>query len=188
MTVTSNDIANAALELTGNNGPQVTGVDPTWDNSTAGVALQKLYSFCVQTVARQFGWDFARNQVTLTLTANTPPVGFLYEYVYPGVVEVWQLVPATIPDANNPVPVTWDTGNALVNAVQTKVIWSNLQNAKAIYNNNPTENVWDPLFREAVIRLLGSELSIALNGRPDTAEGLLNSGGAFETIGEQRPD
>ncbi len=103
-------------------------------------------------------------------------------------MEVWQLVPATLTDPNNPVPITWNVGNALVSSVQTKVIWTNLASAHAYYNNNPTENVWDPLFREAVVRLLGSELSIALNGRPDTAEGLLNSGAAFENIGEARPD
>lgn len=188
MAITSNDIANAALQAIGDNGPQVTGQNPTWDNSTAGVALQKLYTFCVQTVARQFGWDFARNLVTLTLTGNAAPIGYLYEYGYPGQVEVWQLVPPTQSDPNNPTPVDWNVGNALVASVQTKVIWSNLQGALAYYNNNPSEAVWDPLFREAVVRLLGSELSIALNGRPDTAEGLLNSGGAFESIGEMRPD
>lgn len=188
MTVTSNDVANAALQLSGDNAPSVSGNDPTWDQSTAGVALQKLYSFCVQTVARQFGWDFARNLFTLVSTGNTPPVGWAFEYAYPGVVEVWQLVPTTIPDANNPIPINWSVGNVLVAAVQTKVIWTNQVAAKAYYNNNPTENVWDPLFREAVVRLLGSELSIALNGRPDTAEGLLNSGAAFENIGEMRPD
>ncbi len=188
MAVDSNAIANAALQQIGGNAPQVTGQNPTWDDSAAGVALQKLYTFCVQTVGRQFGWDFARNLFTLQQTANTPPPGWAYEYLYPGVVEVWQLVPPTIADPNNPTPITWNVGNALVSSVQTKVIWSNLQNANAYYNNNPSEAVWDPLFREAVIRLLGSELSIALNGRPDTAEGLLNSGGAFESIGEMRPD
>jgi hypothetical protein len=190
MTVSSNDIANESLQLIGNNMPPVVGQAPNFDNSSAGVALQKLYTPCVQTVARQWGWDFARNTVALTLTGNSPAdPSWLYEYAYPtSGVEVWQLIPATLPDPNNPLPVNWSVGNTQVAGAQTKVIWTNLQNAKANYNNAPTEGTWDPLFREAVVRLLASELAMATMGRPDTAQALLESGAAFESIGEGRPD
>ena len=189
MTVTSNDVANEALQYIGDNMPPVTGVAPTFDNSPAGLALQKLYVPAVQTVGRQWGWDFARNIVSLTASGNTPPVGWAYEYLYPSNgIEVWQLIPATITDANNPTPVTWSVGNTLVSAVQTKVIWSNLATAKAAYNNNPNESTWDPIFREAVVRLLASELAMAISGKPDTSQALLESGAAFESLGEGRPD
>lgn len=188
MPVTSNDIANQALIIASDNVPPVVGLAPTFDNSTAGKALQRLYTPCVQTVGREFGWDFARASVTLTLTVNTPPLGYTYEYVYPTGVQVWQVLPTTITDQNNPIPINYNVGNAVVLGTQTKVIWTNLQNAKAIYNNAPQESTWDPLFREAVVRLLASELSIALNGRPDTASVLLDSGAAFESIAEMRQD
>lgn len=192
MAVTSNDIANQAIELLGDDQPFVTGQAPTFDNSAAGKALQKLYAPCVATVQRQFGWDASRNAVALALTGNTPPMpGWQFEYAYPGNgIEVWQLVPAAaaITDPNNPLPVNWDVGNNVVTGTQTKVIWSNQQAAQAIYNNNPTEAVWDALFREEVARLLASELAMALAGKPDTSQNLLETAGTFGSLGESRPD
>lgn len=172
----------------GDNQPLVSGPAPLFDSSTAGVALSKIYIPCVHTVGRKFGWDFARNQVRLTLSGNFPPVGWTYEYLYPGVVEVWQLLPNMITDANNPLPQRWSVGNTQVNGVQTKVLWSNLQNALANYNNSPTEATWDPGFREAVVRLLAAELAIAIAGKPDTAQNFNETFGAFEGIAELRPD
>jgi hypothetical protein len=190
MTVTSNDVANQAIQDIGNNMPQVNGQAPTFDNSPAGVALQRFYAPTVATVGRQFGWDFARNTATLSLSGNPAPAGWLYEYLYPSNgIEVWQLMPTPpFADANNPLPVNWNVGNTLVASVQTKVIWSNLANAQVTYNNNPSESTWDPLFREAVVRLLASVLGMAIAGRPDSAAAYLESGAAFENIGEGRPD
>jgi hypothetical protein len=190
MAVTSNTIANQALQLIGDNAPTVGGQNPTWDGSTAGQALAELYSGVVATVARQWGWDLARNTVALTTTGNTPTnPAYSIEYAYPpNGIEVWQLMPAALSDPNNPLPVNWNVANNLVSGVQTKVIQCNLAGALAVYNNNPNESTWDSLFREAVVRLLSSELSMALFGRPDSAEAYLQSGAAFESIGESRPD
>ena len=189
MAVTSQDVANQAILDIGGNQPLVTGQNPTWDNSTVGKALQKLYTPAVQTVGRQFGWDFSRNLVTLTLSGNPANLLWTYEYLYPSNgVQVWQLIPGTIADANDPLPTNWLTGNTLVGSVQTKVIWSNVANAMAYYANNPTEATWDPGFREAVVRLLASELAMATSGKPDVAEAMLQSGAAFEKIAEGRAD
>ncbi len=184
---TSTDVANQAIQMIGDNQLPVTGVDPTWDDSAAGVALQKLYGPCVATVGDQFGWDFQRNTASLTLSGNVAPVPWSFEYIYPtNGVDVWQLMPAVIADANNPLPINWNVANTLVGGVQTKVIQTNQASAKAVYNNSPTENTWDPLFREAVARLLASELAMAIAGKPDVAEAYLSSGAAFESLGERR--
>lgn len=188
MTETSNSVANSAIQLIGDNQPAVTGYAPTFDSSPAGKALAQLYAPCVATVARQHGWDFARNTVALVLSGNTAPMPWTYEYLYPtNGVEVWELMPATI-DPNNPLPLNWNVANALVSAVQTKVIQTDTASAVAVYNNSPSESTWDALFREAVVRLLASELAMALAGRPDSAQSLLESGSAFESIGEARDD
>lgn len=187
MTVTSNAIANQALQLAGSNIPPVTGQAPTFDTSAAGQALAALYGTCVRTVAKQFAWDFARAVVALALTGNTAPIGWSYEYAYPTyAVEIWQVAAASLVDVNNPLPTNWDVGNSQVGGVQTKVIWSNQVSAQAVVNNAPSESTWDALFREAVVRLLASELAMALFARPDTSESMLQSGAAFESLGEGR--
>lgn len=188
MADSSNAVANSAIQLYGGNQPPVAGNSPTFDNSPTGIALQKLYPYAVATVARQWGWDFGRNNVALTLTGNAGQLGYAYEYAYPAGVEVWQLTPKTLADPNNPLPQNWDVGNSQVAGTQTKVIWSSLQNAYAVFNNNPVESTWDPLFREAVVRLLASELAMAIPARPDSAQQLIESGAAFESLGETRPD
>lgn len=188
---TSNEIVNQAIQLVGDNQPMVTGNAPGFDKSPAGIAAAKLYVPCVQSIARQFGWDFARNTVSLTLSGNPAPNGWLYEYLYPSNgVELWQLqAPITgATDPNNPLPVNWNVCNTLVAAVQTKVIQCNVQNALGIYNNAPAESTWDALFREAVVRLLASEFAMALEGKPDTAAAMLESGARFEQVGEMRWD
>ena len=188
MPVTSNDVANQAIQFIGDNaGPFVTGQYPTFDNSTSGMALQKLYGAVVQTVGRQHGWDMARNTIALTLSGNTAPFPWTYEYLYPtNGIEVWQLMPTAVSDLNNPLPTDWVVANAVVTGQQQRVIETSLINALAVYNNNPNENTWDSLFREAVVRLLASELASALFGKPDVAQNYLESGGAFENIGEAR--
>lgn len=187
MPVTSTDVANQAIFMMGDNQAPVTGVSPTFDDSAAGKALRYLYAPCVQFVGRQFGWDFARSAVSLALSGNTAPFGWAFEYLYPtNGVQVWQITPATIADAFNPSPVNWVVGNALVTAVQKKVIWTDQASARAYYNNNPTEDTWDAGFREAVVRLLASELALAIAGKPDASQVLLQSGGAVEKIAEGR--
>jgi hypothetical protein len=187
----SNDIANEAIQLIGGNQPFVTGQNPTWDNSASGLILQKIYSSCVATVQRQFGWDASRNQSALQLSGNAAPAGWLYEYLYPSNgIEVWQISPASLTDQNNPLPVDWNVGNNLAPvqgiSTQVKVIWTNVQNAVAIYNNNPVESVWDSLFREEVVRLLASELSMALAGKPDAAQGYFEGAAGFGNLNETR--
>jgi hypothetical protein len=189
MAVTSNDVANEAIQLIGDNQPPVTGQAPNFDSSTAGIALSKLYGPCVQTVGRQFAWDMARQTIALTLSGNTAPFPWSFEYLYPtNGIEVWQVHPSTSPDVNNPLPVNWNVANNVIGGQQQRVVWCNLATAYVTYNNNPNENTWDSLFREAVVRLLASELAMALAGKPDAAEMYLQSGGAFETVGESRED
>lgn len=189
MALTSTAILNRALQYIGNNQPPVTGLYPNFDSSANGKAGNLLYGQAVQTVSRQFGWDFARHSVALGLTDNVAPFPWALEYLYPNdSIEIWQLLPATLTDPNNPLPIRWNVGNNVVDGTQKKVIWTNLVAAHAYYNNNPTEATWDPLFVEALVRLLGSELAMATGGRPDTSQSLLESGSAMESLAETRPD
>jgi hypothetical protein len=187
--LTSQIVANNALQLVGDNQPLVSAGAPNFDQSPAGVALQQLYAPTVATVMRQFGWDLARNTQPLALTGNPAPFPWAFEYTYPAnCLEVLQVAPPSIADPNDPLPVNWSVGNDVVGGDQVKVIFSNLAGALVVYNNGPAENTWDPLFTEAVVRLLASKLAMAIAGRSDTAQTLLQSGSAMEQIAETRGD
>lgn len=191
MATTSNDIANQALQLMGGNQPSLTGQYPNFGPPTeaAAKACNRLYGACVQTVGRQFEWDFARRTIALTVTGNVAPYPWALEYNYPtNGIEVWSLFPSAEADPNNPLPVNFVVANAIVGGSQARVIHANLANALAAYNNNPTETAWDASFREAVVRLLASELAMAIAGKPDVAQGALESYAGFEKIGEGRQD
>lgn len=186
--LTSTEVVNQAIMLMGDNQPLVTGtVQSGFDTSPAGIAAAILYTGVVQTVGRQFGWDFSRAIEPLQPTGEVAPWPWQNEYYYPAdAIQVWQLTPNNIVDPNNPLPVQFVIGNDVEAGIAKKVIWTNLSNALAVYNNSPPESTWDPGFREAVVRLLASEMAMAIAGRPGTSEGLLQSGGAFETIAEGR--
>lgn len=168
---TSTSVANQAILLIGDNQPLVTGVSPTFDSSTAGIALSQIYVPTVQEMQRQFSWDASRRTVALTASGNAAPYPFGYtgEYIYPANgIEVWEIQPRVPADLNDPLPSQWSVGNTLVNGVQTKVIWTSQTAPYATYNNNPSESTWDAGFLEAVVRALAAKLAIAIAGKPDT--------------------
>lgn len=178
---TSNTVANQALNLIGNNTAPVLGEWPNFSSGTgtagtAGKALNLLYGPCVATVQQQFEWDASRKEVNLSPSGGVASLGFAYEYLYPANgIQVWQIRDRVALDPFDPIPYNFVEGNAVVGTAQVRVIWTDVASAAAIYNNNPIENNWSPGFREAVVRLLASELAVALAGRPDTAQGLLDS-------------
>lgn len=189
MTITGLTIVNEAIQLIGNNQPAVTGSPPTFDSSPAGVAAAALYQSVVNTVARQANWDWTRQTVTLTASGNTPPLPFTYEYLYPAnAVQVWQVIPASLSDANNPLPITWQVANTMVGGNQTKVVQTNQASASAVVATVLTnsEPLWDPLFRQAVVRLLASEMAMACEARPDTAREMLETSVQFAQVGATR--
>jgi hypothetical protein len=180
--VSPTDIVNEAIQRVGDNQPLVTGSLPNFDDSPAGKAARVLYTPVVQAVGRRFEWDMARNTVALTVSGNTPPLGWSQEYLYPGNgIEVWQITPQTLADPNN-----WVVANTLVGGVQTKVIHASVANARAVYNNSPGEALWDPLFRQAVVAQLASAFAMALFGKPDVAQAEFDMGNAIAALGELR--
>lgn len=192
MPLTATDIVNTALFMIGDRNPPVTGTTPTFDQSAAGKAAARLYVPTVQTVGRMFEWDMARGTIGLTLSGNAAPLPWGIEYLYPtNGIQVWQLFSAAIlADANNPVPVNWAEGNAIVGPVQKKVIWTEatLTNALAVYNNNPGPDVWDAGFRECVEYFLASKFAESLAGKPQTSQDMLKAAMSLIQIMTGRED
>lgn len=187
MPITSNNVVNQALQMMGDNTPSVTGNAPNFDTSPAGQAAAALYAPCVATIARQFEWDFSRSTIALVPSGNAAPYPWGSEYIYPANgIQVWQVMPISDPDPNDPIPVNFVEANALVNGTQVRVIHTNQAPAQAVYNNNPNENTWSSDFREAVVRLLASELAMALSGKPDFSQSMLESAASFQSVGAGR--
>lgn len=181
------DIVNRAIQQLGNDQPKVSGVPPNFDGSTAGIAAGIVYPSVVQTVFREYGWDFARTTNPLARSGNIAPPQWLFEYLYPtNGIEVRQLTLEAVADPNNPAPTRWTVGFSLVTGVPTKVIWSNVADALGVVTGQPPESAWDAGFTESVVRLLSSELAMAIAGRPDTSRQQLEAAGEFERAAEMR--
>lgn len=186
---TSTSVANEAILLIGNNQPLVTGVAPTFDGSTAGIALSQIYVPTVQELQRQFTWDASRRTVGLIPSGNAGPYPFGYtgEYIYPANgIEVWEIQPQVPVDLNDPLPSQWTVGNTLVSGTQTKVIWTSQTAPYATYNNSPSEATWDVGFLEAVVRAIAAKLAVAIAGKPDTAQYMAQSSMQAAAINKTR--
>jgi hypothetical protein len=188
MTIGPTDIVNRAIELIGNNAPLVTGtLANNFGGGALGIMAATLYPDAVNTVGREFGWDFSRNIATLSLSGNSAPLGFAYEYVYPASgIQVRQLIPPTITDANDPLPIDFTVGYASISGQPTKVIWTNLQNAVASISGLPPESVWDPGYTAAVVRFLASGLAMAGEGRPETSRDMAKMADQTTATAEER--
>jgi len=188
----SADVVNRAIQLIGDNQPAVTGTgtypDPSFDLTPAGLAAQACYVGVVNTVGRQFGWDFSRRHVLLTLTGGTPESPWIYEYFYPANgIQVRQLIPLGV-DPLNPLPVRWVVANDSFGAGNVKVILTVVPVTTAVFSNQVDENLWDAGFTEAVVRLLSDYLAMALAGRPETSRMALENAGMFTSASMERVD
>lgn len=156
-------------------------------DTIAGRNADTLYDGAVLMLLRQQDWEFSRADVALAVTGNTPPAEFAFEYGYPSDCQrVRQVRPATW-DPFDPQPVTWDVGTTLVTAVQTTVIWTNQADARLVYTTSAvTENDWDSVFAEQMVRYLGSQLALPVAGRPDFSREMLKIAGGIGNAGMDR--
>lgn len=189
MATTDSDIVNQAIAMAGIVSPPIGGVSGAFTPvaEKAAVAANYLYPACVQTISRQYGYDFSRNVAALVTSGNSPPIGWTFEYLYPtNGIEVRQVIPPSVADSNNPLPVRWTVGNSSVSGSLARVIWSNTTTASVVFTNQPTPDQWDAGFREAVVRLLGSEMAMAIAGKPDIAKMIFETEQIFEQQSETR--
>lgn len=189
MAATSQQVVNEALNLIGYDGPAITGVAPTFDSSTAGLVAANVYAPSVAAVARAHAWSFARTVAALVATGNTAPFPWSFEYAFPAnCVDVWQVTPQSIVDSNNPAPTAWARGTRVVGGNAVSVIWASGSPANAVFNSNPPESTWDPIFRQAVVDYLAHRFAIANLGKPDLQASYLEEFGQKMQIGMQRDD
>lgn len=172
------DIVNRALQQIAAQAT-ITGAPPTFDGTPTGIAAGLLYEPMVQMLLRSQDWEFARRaSVPLALDGNTAAAPWAFEYAYPAdCMRLRSVAPASF-NANDPAPVRWEVGTNTIAGVQSTVILTNQAAAVATYtSSNVTENDWDPMFAEAVVRALASELAMAVGGRPDISREKLGESG-----------
>jgi hypothetical protein len=164
---------NSALEDIGSQA-QITSLG---DGSSAALAASVIYTPTVQLLMRELDPDFAMFTAPLTLSAAVTPVPpWAYEFLYPAdCVRLRQVRPAPADYAAfDPQPIRAQVAFDVISAVNTKVILTNQQNAQAVYtSSNAPEALWDAVFFDAFVRRLASPLAMALAGRPDFAEKIL---------------
>lgn len=182
---TAATIVNQALQLIAAQAT-VTGVNPTFDGSAAGNAAGILYQPAVDLLLRQTDYEFSRVDVALTLTAVVP-YPWPYAYLYPtDCLKIRQVKPATW-DLNDPPPVRWTEMEANISGNPTRIIGCNIAGAVLTYTTYAvTEAEFDSIFQETLVRLLASELVMAIGGRPDFSGKLLEQSGGLVSQGPGR--
>lgn len=173
----STAVVNSALELIA----AQTQITSLTDGSPAASAASVVYVPTVQLMLRELDPDFARYTVSLTLSAAvTPVVPWSYEYLYPtDCVRLRNVRPpasgtGALADPNDPSPIRSNVAFDLIASVATKVILTNQKNALGVYTTSSVvETDWDAAFGDAVARRLANPLALALSGRPDFANDIL---------------
>ena len=172
-------IVNQALAHIAAQASVVGAVPMLTGGGSASEYANVLYPQCVDMLLREQDYEFARVVgAPLTLAPGAATGGWSYAYIYPSdCLRLRQVTPA-VPDANDPWPIGWNVANVVIGGTPTRVILCNITPALANYTTSSvTEAEWDSLFTEAMIRLLASELAIALGGRPDLGRAKLAEAG-----------
>lgn len=178
------DVVNVSLELIASQS-RITSLT---DGTDPAQAANIVYAPTVQLMLREVDPDFARRNISLTLSAApTPTPPWAYEYLYPAdAARIRTLTPATNGyDVNNPLPIRWNVYYDIISASPTKVIGSNQVNARAVFTSlSVPEALWDAVFVDAVARRLANPLAMALSGRPDFAREILEESARVASTAE----
>ena len=185
--VNSADITNRALVEIGGQAT-VSGTVPnlTGGGGASGYA-NTVYESLVLMILRDQDFEFARRTAVLAVSGNVPAAPWQFEYVYPDdCVKIRQVVPATQSEFD-PQPVQWSVYESIGTSNPGKVIGTNELNAQIVYTTSDvTEDQWDSMFAESMVRMLASSLAMGNAGRPDVAREKLQEAGGIMQAGEGR--
>jgi hypothetical protein len=184
----SAEVVNTALELIASQS-FITALN---DGTPAAIAASVIYQPVVQLMMREIEPDFSRYTAALAIAVSpsqVPP--WTYEYLYPSdCVRLRQVRPlAGTYDTNNPLPVRANVAFDIISSVNQKVILTNQINALAVYTSYTVpESLWDAVFADAVSRRLADPLAMALSGRPDFADKILEESARVAATAEAVDD
>ena len=176
---TNIDITNRALAEIGTRS-QITAFN---DGSQEGAYASILYNPLRDFLLREGDYDFSiLNIVPNTTTAPSPPWSNAYQYPS-DCVRIRQVIPV-ITNVQDVLPMEW---NIIATGTATKVIVTRVLASAIIYTSNtPNENIWDSMFTESMVRLLGAALAFAIENRIEASREKLQEAISFAGIADLR--
>ena len=152
---TNIEITNQALAEIGSRS-QITSMT---DGSQEALYANLIYNPLRDFLLREGDYDWSLQSVAIG-PSGTAQLPWNYQYGYPGVaLRIRQLVPLVY-DPLDPRPVSWNV--VASSPTGPRVIVSKEAMSQVIYTASVIEDDWDPIFREAFVRLLGSVLALAI--------------------------
>lgn len=143
-----------------------------------------LYAPVRDLLLREGDYDFSLvGDVATAVIAVDPLPLWAFAYVYPlDALRIRQLVPSTF-DNLDPRPVEWNVGAVGTTA---RYIFTKAAISRIIYTRAVGEDLWDSIFQEAFVRMLGSSLAFALENRIEASDKLLKEAISFAGIANLR--
>lgn len=168
------DICNMALSSV-----KAGRIDEFNENSPEAVQCRIYYDHALRSLLThdKAKWGFARATRALALTGNDPEE-WEFEYGHPAdCLQIHYIIPPDngaiiISDIGGYViggihydPIPYEVATSLVSGNQTKVIWTDYENAKIVYTKLITDTLmYDDLFIEALKWRLAVDLALPLGG------------------------
>lgn len=144
------DLVNAAIVRLGGK----RRIGSLFDGTEESRAFLDIYGQTRDALLRMGDWEFAIAYAAGVLIGGAA-FPWLYQYAYPSdalkIRSVFNQA-AYAADKNNPVPVDWRPGNAVISGTPTEVVLTNTPSATLCYMRQVTNPaVWEANFAEAVI-------------------------------------
>ena len=120
-----------------------------------------------QTLLRSRDWNVARRRTALAETGGTAPTNWEFEYTYPNsclAIRGLILPGLSWPRKDQKIPFE------IANSGTAKVIYTDLENAEAVWTSDIGTELFDALMEDAFVYLLASRIAIPLSVKPDMAK------------------
>lgn len=178
MPVTSLDLVKRALAESGTR----TTITSLTDGSPEATYANLLYEPLRNFLLREGDYDFAMKRAAAAASAEAALTPWVFSYVYPtDCIRIRQVIP-TVYTALDPTPVEWDVFN---NGTDLRVV-SKIAISAFLYTFSPGEDDMDFIFQEALVRLLGSALTMALESKIEPSKKALEEAMMFAGIADLR--
>lgn len=174
---TSLDVCKQALASIGSR----TTIVSLTDGSPEATYCSLLYAPLRDFLLREGDYDFALKRLPAT-PAGVQVIPWVYSYNYPDdAIRIRQLIPTTY-SALDPRPIEWN----LYNVSNTRYIVSKQSIDSILYTFAADVDAMDSIFRESLVRLLGSALAFALTNRIEASDKELKEAMTFAGIANLR--